>query len=111
MSVREPPTKGSGLAVSAMAAELLLGPTVRNSTANGSWAGSLARVNSIISKERFMRVAGGKTKLMASASTHIIMALNTRVSGNTICSMVQGLRHGLILLNSSVNTKKAGRTE
>ncbi len=111
MSVLEPPTKVSGLVGSATAAALLLGPMVQNSTVNGSLAGSSGRDDSIISKVRSMRVAGGTTKLMGSVCTRIIMALNTMASGNKICSMVQVRRHGLTPLNSSVNIEKVARTE
>ena len=94
-----------------MAAASLLGLTVRNSMANGSSAGPLDRDDSIILKERFMREAGGTTRLMVSESILIIMALNTRGNGDAIYSMVLALKHGLIPLNSSVNTRKAARTE
>lgn len=111
MNVRELPTRVSGLVGSAMAAASLLGLTVRNSTENGSSAGPSGRDDSIISKERSMRVAGGTTKLTVSVFILIIMALNTRVSGDAIYSMVPALKHGLIPLNSSVNIRKAARME
>lgn len=103
--LRELFTKGSGLAHSNMVTVYRYGQMGPNIKASGFKVKRVAKANSLMPMEMFMKDSGKKTKLMDLVYILIAMEHNMRDTGSMICNREMENKHGLMVVSTKVCTK------